>query len=95
MIVQNKISGLVIKIADRFTPNVIAVTIWPFIFILPGLCGCNKKLIAHEKKHLEQWKRYWIIGFPFIYIWHHYKKGYDKNPLEIEARKAEEEDGIL
>ena len=49
------------------------------------------KLIKHEKKHLEQWKRYLIVGFLPMYIYYHIKYGYRANPLELEARRAENE----
>jgi len=89
MIITNFIARWIVKIAAKFTPGTDGVTIWPCIFIWPKEYADDICLVRHEKKHLEQWKRYWILGFPFIYIWFHVKHGYTKNPLEIEARKAE------
>ncbi len=42
----------------------------------------------HENKHKEQWKRDGC-KFPVLYIYYHITKGYENNPYEIEARKAE------
>ena len=89
MIVTNKISQWVVSLASRFTPGTDAVTIWPFIFVWPKEFLEDSRLIRHEKKHLEQWKRYWIIGFLPVYLYHHCTKGYEKNPLEIEAKEAQ------
>ena len=50
----------------------------------------NVKLIAHEKKHVEQWWRYLIVGFILLYGYQLIKYGYNDMPLEIEAREAGE-----
>ena len=44
-------------------------------------------LINHERAHVPQWKRYWYIGFPFVYVyqWIRYGFKHNKMPLEIEA----------
>lgn len=86
MIITNFIAKIVVKIASYFTPGTIGVTIYPFIFIYPLKYKNNKKLINHEKIHLMQWKKYWIVGFFPLYIYYHIKYGYINNPLEIEAR---------
>ena len=51
----------------------------------------EEKLIKHEMKHVEQWWRYGVVGFPFIYLYYLKKYGYMDHPLEIEAREAENE----
>ena len=40
----------------------------------------------HEEEHKAQWSR---LGWRFlpIYLYYHIRYGYDKNPLEIEARE--------
>ncbi len=43
----------------------------------------------HEVAHLQQCKRLGTIRFLFLYIWFSVKYGYQNNPLEIEAREAE------
>lgn len=97
MVVCNFISRVVIFLAEKLggTKDVWAVTIWPFIFVWPDSHAKDPVLINHEKKHIEQWKRYWIIGFLPVYLWHHFKKGYWDNPLEIEAREAEKRRDLL
>lgn len=89
MIITNFIARLIVKAACWFTHNTKGVTIWPFIFIWPKQYSKQITLLRHEKKHLEQWKRYLVIGFPPIYIYYHLRVGYKNNPLEIEARLAE------
>lgn len=89
MIVTNWTARVVVNVFARFTPGTNGVTIWPVIFLWPGHLRFNDRLVRHEMKHLEQWRRYWIIGFLFVYYWHHFTKGYKNNPLEIEAKLAE------
>jgi len=72
------------------TPGTEGVTLWPCIFIYPPEKE-NERLLKHEEKHLEQWKRYWILGFPFVYIYQFIRHGYKDMSLEIEARIAERE----
>ena len=50
----------------------------------------NKKLIAHEQKHVEQMKRFGYISYLQIYKEQYNTYGYWKMPLEVEARRAEE-----
>ena len=45
--------------------------------------------IRHERKHQEQWQRYWYVGFLVLYVYQYLKYGYWDMPLEIEAREAE------
>lgn len=42
--------------------------------------------VRHENVHKQQWRR---MGWKFLpaYLWFQVRYGYDKNPLEIEARK--------
>jgi len=86
MIITNCISKIIVKIACWFLPNIKGITIYPFIFIYPFTFRINQALVNHERKHLEQWIRYCIILFPFVYFYYHIKYGYVKNPLEVEAR---------
>lgn len=62
------------------------LTIYPFIFMLDPK---NERLLRHEKVHIDQQIRGWIIGFYIKYFYYNWKYGYDNNPYEIEARKAE------
>ncbi len=89
MIKKGWIAKMIVKVADAFNEfNIHAVAIWPWIFVLPEYAG-DEKLIRHERKHLDQWKRYLIIAFLPVYLYYHFKYGYWDNPLEVEARDAE------
>jgi hypothetical protein len=47
-----------------------AITVFPFIFIRPHLAGLNRMTI-HEKKHLEQQKRWAIYGLGVgLLVWY-------------------------
>jgi len=46
------------------------------------------ELLAHESVHVEQYKRLGTIKFLAMYLYYSIKYGYEKNPLEVEARKA-------
>lgn len=45
----------------------------------------------HEGCHKRQWRRYWYLGFAVLYLWYRWRYGYERNPLEVEARAAEVE----
>lgn len=62
------------------------VTIGRDIFIVKGL-EYNKRYLAHEITHVRQWRRYGPL-FVLIYLWQYITVGYDKMPLEREARRA-------
>lgn len=55
----------------------------------------NQRLLLHELCHVRQYRRYGLIGFLTRYLWLSLKHGYYNNPLEVEARAAEEEEIIL
>jgi len=48
------------------------------------------RLLAHEGCHTAQYLRCGFFGFLFRYLWYSIKYGYNDNPLEVEARKAED-----
>jgi hypothetical protein len=43
----------------------------------------------HEDCHKEQWKREGALLFILKYFWYSIRYGYQMNPFEIAARKAE------
>lgn len=47
------------------------------------------RLLAHEEAHVKQYKRYGFIGFIIRYLWYSIRYSYKNNPLEIEAKQAE------
>ena len=89
MIVANFIARFIVWIASKNVTGTIAVTIWPFIFLGSPKLRDNDIILRHERIHLEQWKRYWIVGFLPLYIYYEIKYGYWKNPLELEAYNFE------
>lgn len=52
----------------------------------------NQRLLLHELCHVRQYQRYGFIGFLARYLWLSIRHGYYNNPLEVEARAAEEEE---
>jgi predicted urease superfamily metal-dependent hydrolase len=57
--------------------------------ITPEEFKSSPRLIKHELKHVEQYKRMGFFTFLIVYGWYSLKYGYYKNPLEMEAREAE------
>lgn len=68
--------------------NAAAVTIGNDTYLIAD--DANPALKRHEDKHAEQFKRYGWLRFWSLYIYYHVRYGYLYNPLEIEARAAEE-----
>lgn len=74
---------LLIKFIGRKDTD--AMTIWPFIFIKDTI---DDKLLRHEKIHLEQQKRGYLLGFYIKYFYYQIRYGYENNPYEIEAKEG-------
>lgn len=55
----------------------------------------NSRWLRHELKHVEQYQRMGIFAFTIKYLWYSIRYGYYLNPLEIEARLAEEDEEII
>ena len=70
-----------------FTPKSIRATvIGRTIYIKKGYLVSQISL-PHELIHIEQWHRLGSIKFSIMYLYYQIRYGYDKNPLEQEARK--------
>ncbi len=54
----------------------------------------NKKWVSHERKHIEQYKRYGFFTFIYLYLLESIKNGYINNKYELEAREVEKDDSI-
>ena len=66
-----------------------AITLPPFgIYAIEGSTQ-DVRLAKHENAHWEQYKRMGFFGFYATYLWFMLVYGYEKHPMEIEARKAE------
>ena len=50
----------------------------------------NPAWLSHELVHIAQYKRYGTIPFLVRYLWFSIRYGYYENPLEKEARSAEQ-----
>ena len=57
--------------------------------VLTRATSLDECILRHERVHMEQWRRYGLLGFLTRYLWYHFKYGYAGNPFEIEAREAE------
>jgi hypothetical protein len=71
-----------------------ALTIGKFIFI-----SCKQEeflarpwWVKHELTHVEQYKKYGVLGFFKLYLFYSLRYGYDGNPLERGAVAAETAD---
>ncbi len=53
------------------------------------------RLLAHELAHVLQWRTLGAWGFVCQYARHLLRYGYEKNPLEIAARVAEQDEFYL
>ena len=51
--------------------------------------GMDRRLMNHELKHVEQYRRLGLARFLILYGWYTLRFGYYNNPLEVEARLAE------
>ena len=49
----------------------------------------NERLVRHEQAHWAQYERMGFLGFYLTYLWYTIRHGYWNNPMEVEARGAE------
>lgn len=70
------------RLADRL--NVSAFTIGRHILIAPG--ELSLVVLAHERAHVEQFRRFTYPGFFLAHAVCKIRYGYRENPLEQEAR---------
>ena len=54
----------------------------------------NEAWYRHELAHVMQYRKYGLVGFLFKYMWYSIQYGYYNNPLEVEARDAEQNHDI-
>lgn len=74
-------------------PGAAAITIGPVISVRTRAIG-NERLLRHELVHVEQWRRFGVVGFLRRYlgaylVWrlrgHGHRAAYRRIPFEIEA----------
>jgi hypothetical protein len=54
--------------------------------------GCESvltdpRVMAEEMFHVIQWARMGPIRMSLCYVWHHVRRGYGGNPIEVEAKQ--------
>lgn len=49
----------------------------------------DKKWLAHELTHIQQFARYGKLRFTLMYLWQSIRHGYHNNKFEREARDSE------
>lgn len=59
---------------------------WGRIYLVPERFW-ETPLRAHELIHLQQIQRYGAVGFTLRYLWWLARYGYERHPLEVEARE--------
>ena len=85
---QPKIARHLIRWMLRAT-GFAGVTLPPFgIYILAERMQ-DEGLIRHEQAHWEQYERMGAIRFYVTYLWLTIRHGYWNNPMEVEARAAQ------
>lgn len=63
---------------------------WDTIYYKDETLIKNKRLVKHEMQHIKQMKRLGKLKFAILYTYYNLRYGYQNNPFEVEARKAEE-----
>ena len=67
------------------------ITLPPFgIYILNERID-DPRLLRHEEEHWRQSQELGTIKFYVRYLWFTLRHGYRNNPMEVQARKAEDE----
>lgn len=82
-------TGFWLWLLDRIECDGITMP-WRKVYIRPD-CLDDDGLRAHEMMHLVQISRYGPIRFSILYLWQLLRYGYDRMPLEIEAREVQQE----
>lgn len=85
LIAQNNKPKIIVK--KTLPNNYNAQTIPPFGIFVNEQNKENENLIKHELIHWQQYQKKGIILFYASYFLNNILNGYDKNPMEIEARK--------
>lgn len=66
-----------------------AVTLWNTVHA-KNFSGAvlDAQSLNHELEHVRQWHRLGRVKFAVTYLWYQLRYGYNKNPLEQEARQV-------
>lgn len=64
-----------------------AITLPPLgIYMLRSALN-DFELVAHERVHWAQYRRLGLVRFYALYLWYLWRYGYERHPMEIEARQ--------
>ena len=66
----------------------VAFTFGRHVFTKLPRSGVTPEIRRHEDEHVRQFQLYGIPLFLIVYVWWQIRYGYDRNPLEVEARRA-------
>ena len=71
-------------------PDTAGLTLGYGVYLRTGLAGPERSVLVHELRHVAQYEAYETIGaYLAVYIPQLLKYGYDRAPLEVDARAAE------
>jgi hypothetical protein len=76
-------------------PNWARAQTWGNVVLVRRGVRLTKQLLAHELAHVLQWRAFGVCGFVCRYARHLVAQGYERHPLEILARLAEQDDFYL
>lgn len=76
---------------DKLNNNYNARTLPPFYIVILKSEKENQNLLHHELVHWKQYQKNGAIIYYLKYLSKHFLYGYDKNSMEIEARKSTNE----
>lgn len=92
-VVQVHEKAVVAKIAAKVLKSRKAAIVFGKHIYLHGVSAASfqksTSWLAHELKHVEQYKRLGFLKLLLLYIWESILHGYHNNKFEIEARSAE------
>jgi len=63
-------------------PSAAAITLWRTVFLAPET-PLDPELLLHEFRHVQQFAR--SAWFPVLYLWGSIRRGYYRNPYELDA----------
>ncbi|MGE3620895.1 MAG: DUF4157 domain-containing protein [Acidimicrobiia bacterium] len=84
---------VVLVIGGPVPPGADAITLGRYILVRPG-SAASPRLLAHERVHVEQWRRWGVVGFLARYLgayarWrlrgYPHRAAYRRIPFEVEA----------
>lgn len=55
----------------------------------------NERWVCHELVHVKQYAQLGMLRFIILYLLESFKKGYENNRFEVDARQKEEDRSIM